>query len=244
MNGFVRVVRTFCARLILTAGVVAVAASCGDTPAAPSQADLPPCGPAPLRVTLTTPLACPSKAEIDQLNGELWVIFQPETTEGDLVCRETEGSADLTWVQAQTYLSLLYLRRLRFDQPLPWTPLPIYEWLRQTFQRIIVDFGNMSYYKASVIYIMVPGSTASRPWPLTLGSLSASLYVHEARHGDVGGHPCGNDDNRVSDLGAFGAEYYFYRWIADHSAEPQDVRAWANRAAWEVRSDRFCAECY
>jgi hypothetical protein len=43
------------------------------------------------------------------------------------------------------------------------------------------------------------------------------LMIHEARHAEGYGHTCGTRARSVSELGAFGVQYWTYVWLAYHS---------------------------
>lgn len=233
----------------LLAACAAVTA-CGGSPARPSETSgpLPPCGPAPSpRPSVTTTIPCPTPAEFDELQRNHPVVHLTDPSAGTLRCRADQGSVDLTPDQAHMYLSLLFLRRLTFDRPLPWTSVSVWDWLRSLQLRTVVDVGTRNaYYSGGTIHVFLHPPYTPPPWPLTVDRSEFEGLVHEARHADGGGHTCngGKSDRKASDLGAFGTQYYLLKWIADDSHEPADVRAYASYRAWQLRqSAAFCEEC-
>jgi hypothetical protein len=89
-----------------------------------------------------------------------------------------------------------------------------------------------------------PSMQCNGKW-LTIATVDAAGLVHEARHADGPLHTCGNKDQTVAEMGAFGVEYLFIVWVADYSAEPQAYRDYFRWAAWKLRSSggAFCVEC-
>jgi hypothetical protein len=89
-------------------------------------------------------LPCPTRAEVDEIQRQVPVAVGSDVSAGVLACRERDGSVDLTVVENNMYQSLLFLRRMRFDRPLPWTNKPIFDWVRQTIPLgiVIESSGN------------------------------------------------------------------------------------------------------
>ena len=136
-----------------------------------SLPDLPPCGPPPssARPAVSSTLTCPTPAEYGELQRDHPVTFLADPTAGSLACRADQGSVDLTPAQAQMYLSLLFLRRLTFDQPLPWTSSTVYGWLRGLHLQTIVDVDTQSsYYSARTIHLFLSPSYVPREAPMTV----------------------------------------------------------------------------
>jgi hypothetical protein len=74
-------------------------------------------------------------------------------------------------------------------------------------------------------------------------------YVHEARHADGYSHDCdGIRDRNISELGAWGVQYYFDLWLSSHVTAPflsAAERAYAAQGAPELRGSgaAFCTAC-
>jgi hypothetical protein len=55
---------------------------------------------------------------------------------GPVVCTAAEGSRDLTHTQKRTYQALIAAKALEFSQPLPFTDLPLYDWMVESIDGI------------------------------------------------------------------------------------------------------------
>lgn len=165
---------------------------------------------------------CPTAAEVARFNSDFALSFENDPTGGTLVCTAATGAANLSLLQARTYQVLGVLRELRFTRPLPWTALPIYEWLTSTIDgirlRSDIDF-SFCCDPPGMINIQTRNSSALQTdqWispALGTGIESLpTLFVHEARHNQPGfPHTCGSDDATIAELGAWGAQYYFNLW--------------------------------
>lgn len=233
-------------RLVLTV-LVAFLCACGDGLLKPSGADdngilhLP--GPNFLDDRLA---GCPTTAELDTI-ADSKAIFDATTETGPLLCHASDGSADLTYARVRVSWALILMKELRFDAPLPWTTKPLYDWYRDAINgvRVIGGAGTSTCCGPEKIAIIYVGQTGHLPvdWPSveqTIGQL-----VHEVRHAEVGGHPCGQFDYRVSDMGAGGVQNLFYTWIGEHadpSVIPIGYRPYALYLACIHRGTSFCLE--
>ncbi len=193
---------------------------------------------------------CPTAAEVAQIQEEVPVTVQSDATAGTLACRAAEGSVDLTPAQASMFRGLLFMRRVRFDAPLPWTTQTLYDWLRGSIPAgvVVIATGNSysCYSCPGPVYI------AWRPGPRAVGVdvlSAASILVHEARHTNNIRHTCkpvapyGNTlDRTIAELGAMSVDYYLRLWIAIHTDEHPDTREYARRQAALLRPS-FCCEC-
>jgi hypothetical protein len=226
---------------------VLVLTGCGDGLLEPSGSDA---GPPPLPSGpnfLDLRLAgCPTADELASV-ADHKMIFDTSTNAGPLFCRESEGSRDLTYSQKRVYWALILMKELRFDAPLPWTDRPLYDWYRDTIDavRINATEGTSHYFSPDRTVIMHVNAAASAElrWPTIQQFIG--LLVHEVRHADAGGHLCGTRDNRVSDLGAYGAQNMFFTWIAEHSDPaviPVEYRPYAAHTACVQRGLEFCME--
>jgi hypothetical protein len=244
-------------RVAFLASCAALAAACrapatdlaAPTTPGPLTSTLQSCGaPPPAAPAPSQSRSCPAPEEVAQIDREIATFFSSDPTAGALYCRASAGSVDLTYVQATVYDALLFLKGLRFDAPLPWTAKPLYEWLRNGINEVVTEVSpndwRAGYLKGRAVHIVYP-STIRLVEPITLGALPFSLIVHEAAHANGRpSHTCGESDQRVDDMGAYGIQYYLYKWIAEHSDASEDIRRWADRTAWEVRAGpAFCAEC-
>ena len=198
-------------------------------------------------------LPCPLPADIDEIRREIPVVVLGDVSAGVLACRASEGSVDLTVVQNNVYQSLLFLKRLRFDRPLPWTDRSVYDWLRSVIpDGIVVDsfgFSHSCLNCLGPIHVVYTAYDHLRP---TVGYLIENLIVHEARHAQGFPHTCGfsttahtfTRDRSVAELGGYGVHYSLSYWIANYSSEPSAVREYhAVHAAKLLGGGVFCCEC-
>lgn len=195
-------------------------------------------------------LPCPIRAEIEEL--EIPVRAIGDVSAGVLACRERDGSVDLTVVQNQVYQALLFLRRLRFDRPLPWTDMPVYDWVRSTIPSgIVIESSGLSHSCLDCpgpIHVVYTFYESLRP---TVYYLPHTLIVHEARHADGWRHTCGRGeygaftrDKSVAEMGGFGVHYLLAYWIGHYSDEAAAVREYyARHAAQLLGGGSFCCEC-
>lgn len=206
---------------------------------------------------------CPTSAEIKSLLADIPIAFEADPTAGTPACKASEGSLDLSPLQKRVYQSVLIMKYLTFDSPLPWTDKSLYEWFTGTIEaiRLRADIQN-SYCcePLNVINIKVADNSflvATGRWidPQMGGGLMDAmvLYVHEARHNEGYGHTCnaGADDKTIAEMGSWGVQYYLLQWLAQH-ADPVFFRAPVNDPdvyrritldqMLSIRRSRFCNE--
>lgn len=171
-------------------------------------------------------------------------MFSSGSTAGTLVCRAADGSRDLTREQERAYQALSLIRRLKFDAPLPWTTESLWAWFTARVHRIEYVTGQISYFgSGGTIYAAVPSTAAPPGFPTDVFGL-----VHEARHADVP-HTCGSGrDHTIAERGAFGVQYHFALWTADHAVAPPlttEDRSYARQVAaqLEATASAFCTPC-
>jgi hypothetical protein len=206
---------------------------------------------------------CPTAAEIQSLLTEVPVAFETDPTAGTAACKASEGSFDLSPLQKRVYQSLLIMKNLTFDSPLPWTGQSLAAWFSGTINgiRIRADIQNsfccdpkgvINIKIADNSYLMVTDRWIDPP--LCGGLMDAMvLYVHEARHSEGSGHTCnaGIDDRTIGELGSWGVQYYLLQWLAQHSdpvffrapgGDPDLYRRVALDHMLSIRQSRFCDE--
>jgi hypothetical protein len=228
-------------------GVALVTSTCGgSTPISPGQPD--PRGiPVPAKPIDAPLAACPSAAELASLSG-LNVALDSGLLGGPLVCRAATGSADLNEMQRFIYRTLLFLRQTEFDAPLPWTDKSAWMWLTDLNPRILFfeSPGSRSCSGPCLKGTAQLNMTMQTGVPLTWLNVmaTAAVIVHEARHIEIGGHPCnGTLDNRADDLLAFGAHYYYRVWVERHTSPdrfPTELRAQLAADNCTMRTSVFC----
>jgi hypothetical protein len=198
-------------------------------------------------------LPCPTREEIDEIRRDIPVQVNGDVSAGVLACRERDGSVDLTVVENNVYQSLLFLRRMRFDRPLPWTDKPVYDWVRQTIRNgIVIESSGDSHSCLGCmgpIHVVYTSYNWLRP---TVYYLVATLIVHEAQHAAGKPHTCGYNaaygmtvhDKSVAEMGSFGVQYFLAYWLGHYSDEAPAVREYyAKDAARLLGGSSFCCEC-
>ena len=171
--------------------------------------------------------SCPTAAEVAEINSAFVLSFEGDPTAGTLVCTTAGGSANLTRLQERAYQALRVTRRLAFQRPLPWTSQGLYDWLNGTIDgirfRSDITF-SFCCAPANTINIQTGNLFALQTtrWidPRSATGLAGlvGVIVHEARHNQTGGHTCaGTDDATVTELGAWGTQYYLFLWMALYS---------------------------
>ncbi len=191
---------------------------------------------------------CPTPEEIAIIRQEINITFDnppPSPT----VCRG-EGLPDgLNYYEERLYAQLLMFRTVQIDTPLPWTNLPLWDWLRHAIAGIVVETGDHSFCcgPAKVIHIgFSPRSlSAESNWRRAPNTLLQTVIMHEARHAETGrGHTCSaTKDNTISELAAFGVQNLTMTLIAEHSNASSELREWARYSAIGHRRSAFCREC-
>lgn len=221
-------------------GLTIVGPACsGEAPAAPGRICSRPAAPA-LLPELPPDESCPSAAELDAVDRDVHISFEGGAEGGDLVCHAANGSRDLPEIPRNVYQAVLLMKRLKFDVPLPWTSLSLYDWFTTSVEGVRVR-GDVAFdfccQPIGVINLR-GNSLAINRWAYL------TLMVHEARHAQGVPHTCGTLDNTINELGAYGAHYYLMIWVGTHwgEATPAEREFALNRAA-RLRSSAFCREC-
>jgi len=183
---------------------------------------------------------CPTAAEVADVNSRLKITFENDPTAGTLACTAAAGSVDLTDIQKKTYQTIIIMKYLQFDKPLPWTDQQLYDWFTITSGITGIRFIYTPYKHAYDPNNPPPLSFCCQPdhvivinysdisllmaddvW--TTGEMggglagNTNLLLHEARHNTFGPHTCGRIDKTPDEMGPCGVEYYFYMWLAYHS---------------------------
>ena len=206
---------------------------------------------------------CPTAAEMDLIDAVISLSFEgTDPSAPTLVCHAAGGSRDLTKLKRNVYNILLAAKKIRYSQPLPWSSqTSVWDWLRFesgiNMIRLRGDIGGSYCCEPSnaIDLSVAPNSyyAFSDKWVDDNGDggglvSSLALVVHEARHRMSGGHTCGTDDQTLDELGAWGAQIYFYLWL-DRYADRNFLRPNAGDAnyyrSWHVQQaesqlDRIC----
>jgi hypothetical protein len=190
---------------------------------------------------------CPAAKELDAVDADFDLRFEfigDDPAGAALVCSAADGSRDLTHSQERIYQALIAFRALKFDRALPFTNLPLYDWMAQSIDgiRVVEDAPGSSCCAPP------PGKTGAyvtiqvdqnRTWLATdLFSQSfggglfdlMQLLVHETRHANGPVHSCGGNDSTIAEAGAWAAAYHFSRAVAFDS-DPCFVRPFYGASA-------------
>jgi hypothetical protein len=191
-------------------------------------------------------LPCPTASEIAAIHARVALEFEEVDSGGTRVCTESEGSVGLTPLRERTYQAFLFMQRVEFDTPLPWTERNLFDWFADTVKGVRFHGSRAPFCcdPPGVIHMPAP---AISPAELdeSIPAYPLEALVHEARHIEFGPHTCGiGKDNTVVEMGAWGVQYSLALWLARHSssltAEQRDYAL--QRAAW-LGSANFCREC-
>lgn len=172
--------------------------------------------------------SCPTAAELAAIDADLRLVFESDPSAGRLVCSSVQGSRDLTSFQRIVYTTLLVMKKLEFNQPLPWTDEQLYPWFVNTVDGIRFRSDiTYSYCCDPEGMINIQTDLAvndTNRWidpQLNTGADGLlGLFVHEARHNEFGGHTCGTNDNTRAELGAWGVQYYLDTYLASNLKDP------------------------
>ena len=179
------------------------------------------------------------------------MTFTSDPSAGQFVCTEAQGSQNLTSLQERAYQAVLTFTWIQFDAPLPWTDMTLNAWFAHAIHG--VDFradaqfsyccepGGVIVIQTNNLYVLTRTNDPNQTWDAVRGL--ASVFVHEARHNEGYGHTCGTKDDTVTELGAWGVEYYHLLWLGTHSnpfVVPDSFRSSASRDARSMLTTFFC----
>jgi uncharacterized protein (TIGR03437 family) len=197
---------------------------------------------------------CPTAAELNELNAALNITFESDPTKGTLVCRSSQGSADLTRLQERTYQALRMMQWMPLDTSLPWTTKSIYDWFTGAARGIRFR-GDITYSfccdPAGIINIQTNNLAVTQFTTPEWLAAQMVLFIHEARHNEGLPHTCGTNDQTLPELGSWGVQYYMFEWMALHSgnffvgkaqagATPAQYREWLWGAALPMFAGAIC----
>ena len=209
---------------------------------------------------------CPPKDELAILEANFPVLFEPpmRTKDPEYACHEPISHMRSLSDQLAIYQALRVIRHMKLSEPLPWTPLHPYEWLKSKIGAIVVSYTAEHASCCHVVYppgkpegvlaITIPKAnqellqwrTVWRDPQSGVGLVGLILLLfHEARHVDLP-HNCGYKDTTLDYMGAWAVQYYMAKWMAEGKIDvglagtdyPQHLAAFAN----ELLATRFCGE--
>jgi len=203
---------------------------------------------------------CPTAAEIASVDEIVSLDFRsdPTAASGAQACRRSDGSGDLTPFQKRVYNAIRLTREIEFDEPLPWTSKPLYEWFADAADSIVFrDEISLSFCCSpnGVINLrtrnLAIGETDRFIDPNLDDGIASFmlLLLHETRHGEGYRHTCGtNADLRLTEMGAWGVQYSLDLWMADHTdpayfaAPDTDYRGFFRQDARRIVQAYFCLQ--
>jgi len=204
---------------------------------------------------------CPTREELVSVDRDLRLSFDTDPTSDEpRACSASEGSRDLSPMQKRMYNTLLLMKQLQFDRPLPWTREPLYRWFTNAVDRIRfrADITNSSCCGPGRTMNVAMGGDGRQAivftdrWvePAVRGGLDSFLLLlaHEARHADGYGHTCGTRDQAPEEMGGWGVQYYLARWLAEHTDQAFFTSGTirytdrAARMAAQLRTTSFCKQ--
>ena len=172
---------------------------------------------------------CPPAAEVASIRSDFALTFEGDPTAGFLVCRASDGTADLTRLQERAIQGLRAMKALSFSRPLPWTSRGLYDWLNDAidgirFRSDIVysfccDPEGVINIQTRNLAALLPGDRWVNPQSGSGISSLVGLYIHEARHNEGLPHTCGTGDATVAELGALGVTYHYWLWIGLYAGQ-------------------------
>ena len=182
---------------------------------------------------------CPPQDELEILKRDFPVLYEPERG-GSFVPYSCSGTVSQRTVLSDAlavYQALRVIRHMKLSEPLPWTDLHPYEWLKSKIGAIIVsstatydhcchavDVSGKPEGTLAITIRKASGSLLERrtSWVNPQSGVGLDglvlLIFHEARHVDVP-HTCGSGDATLSEMGAWGVQYTIAQWIADRRIE-------------------------
>jgi hypothetical protein len=173
---------------------------------------------------------CPTAAEVARVDALIRMTFVDDPSGSELVCRAEDGSADLTAFEKEGYQGVLAMDWVPFDEPLPWTQQPMFDWFTQTVSGIRFEDVENSYCCASDREIVISTGTwydHAYGWATSEGPCDdcglyglPGLLAHEARHAEGYLHTCGTADETFAEMGAWAVHYLWFYWLAEHAKSP------------------------
>ena len=229
-----------------------------------SYAEIP--GTAPIGNIDAFLATCPPEDELAILEADFPVLFEPamRTKDPEYTCHEPISRMRILSDQLAIYQALRVIRHMKLSEPLPWTSLHPYEWLKSKIGAIVVSY--MAEH-ASCCHVVYPPGKPEGVLAITIPKADQNLLrsrmvwrdpqsgvgladlilliFHEARHVDLP-HDCGTKDSSLDYKGAWAVQYYMAEMMAEGKIDvglagtnyPQYLAA----LAAEILATRFCNE--
>jgi len=230
---------------VLTAAFVIILSAC--TIQLPSAMDR--CDPTyeSLGAILST---CPLDCEVSAIDSDFSIIFDGAADIPEYACLDGQDPDAGENPRLVLYQLIRALAALEFDQPLPWTELSLYDWLKNSVTGFVITDVPESYCCDDHGRIVLSIADLTRPLPARWDSPHpraglcdlAGMIVHEARHVEVGPHTCGDADTTADEMGPWGAQYHFYVWLAEQTSPGMlsELELQCARAHAQMNLIHFC----
>lgn len=168
---------------------------------------------------------CPNDAELGRIQADFEIVFDSRARLPEYSCTPARIVAGEGNPRLAVFQALRAIEALQFEAPLPWTGLSLYDWLGEAIDGLVLTTTDISYCCDAANRIVLKAGLLSQPQYAVWYDPSAGiglmnlvgLIVHEARHSEIGGHTCGNDDQTLNELGAWGVQYWMFTWMSDHA---------------------------
>ena len=207
---------------------------------------------------------CPPEDELAVLQADFPILTWPpaRTQDPEYTCWGSIAHTRTITDALTIYQALRVIRHMKLSEPLPWTFLHPYDWLKTRIGAIVVS--QNADVNMCCSYVDVPGS----PVPVAAMTLQKAddnvlsartvwrdpqegmglanlilLIFHEARHADLP-HDCGTNDSSPGYMGAWGVQVEIAQRLADGRIDvglDGEVDAgFMAAAAQQILQTRFC----
>ncbi|MBN1859265.1 hypothetical protein JW848_08685 [Candidatus Bipolaricaulota bacterium] len=219
--------------------MAAVSLIAADADASAAYAEIP--GAEPITDIDAFLAQCPPQDELEILQRDFAVLYepgpQPEPGRGGSSAAYRCGGSITTATPlsdaSAIYQALHVIRHMKLSEPLPWTDLHPYEWLKSKIGAIVVSSTmesdhccksvDVSWKSGRTLAVTIRSASGDpldwrRSWINRQSGVGLEglvlLMFHEARHVDVP-HTWGSGDATLSETGAWGVQFTIAQWIAD-----------------------------
>ena len=208
---------------------------------------------------------CPPEDELAILQADFPILTWPpvRTQDPAYTCWGSIAHTRTITDALTIYQALRVIRHMKLSEPLPWTFLHPYDWLKTRIGAIIVS--QEAELNMCCSYVNVAGSpvpvaamtlqkaddallNARTVWRdpqegVGLGNLILLIF-HEARHADLP-HDCGVNDSSLDYMGAWGVQVEIAQRLADGridvGLDGEVDGAFMTAVAQQILQTRFCA---
>ena len=181
-------------------------------------------------------LSCPPEEELAIIQADFPILFEPAMRFRDPLYSCLEPTSIMRSISDQYVIiqALRVIRHMRLNQPLPWTDLHPYEWLKSKIGAIVVSYTAPYNYCCHTVFppgqpegvqaiTLQKASDDLLDYRMSWRDLSAGtglgnlilLIFHEARHIDLP-HDCeGIYDSTMEYMGAWYVQISMARYLVE-----------------------------